>query len=211
MDKRLARFKRDHPEEYAKLYAAKLREIREVTRAAEVELEKNSQEGYAIAYRVWSIFLTEKGFRLGSVVNQMDGSWLPGVAQPSKCLSHTHRAPVGSCYCGYYVTKEPANDYIGVLGSVKIWGKFIEFSRGFRVEFAYPKSIIGFNCRRCSKVVRMSQARGFLNVRGGIDMIHTEHIPSYIPMEMSFSGSYILERLEDEYVLEVSNGSWEED
>lgn len=51
-------------------------------------------------------------------------------------------APNAKCYCGIYAHAEPVFEYEGfVSGEVSLWGRVMKGERGYRAQFAYPKSL----------------------------------------------------------------------
>lgn len=56
-----------------------------------------------------------------------------------------HRSPEPGCTCGIHAMKDPIRlrrarprGSAGVIGTVAMWGRVIEHTRGWRAEFAYP-------------------------------------------------------------------------
>jgi hypothetical protein len=55
--------------------------------------------------------------------------------------------PIDNCQCGIYAFKTPyklrKDNYLNqsLLGEVWLWGKVIEYTMGFRAEYAYPKAL----------------------------------------------------------------------
>ena len=104
-----------------------------------------------------------EGFRLRSVV--YDALWSPRSELVAHCLHHTlrlpwrkrssHVPPAGRCRCGIYAAREPeeAATYLEgrtpadalsvhrVIGTVSLWGRIVECTRGWRASRAYPKAI----------------------------------------------------------------------
>jgi hypothetical protein len=104
-----------------------------------------------------------EGFRLRSVV--YEALWPPRTELVACCLQHTlrlpwrkrskHVPPAGGCGCGIYATREPgeAATYLEgrssadalsvhrVIGTVSLWGRVAECTRGWRASRAYPKAI----------------------------------------------------------------------
>jgi hypothetical protein len=104
-----------------------------------------------------------EGFRLRSVV--YDALWPPRTELVASCLRHTprlpwrkrstHVPPAGRCRCGIYAAREPeeAATYLEgrspadalsvhrVIGTVSLWGRVVECTRGWRASRAYPKAI----------------------------------------------------------------------
>lgn len=63
-------------------------------------------------------------------------------------LTPTHDAPLEGCSCGIYASTDldfarrlAARLAGNVVGMVAMWGKVIEYNRGFRAEYAYPVSL----------------------------------------------------------------------
>lgn len=59
-------------------------------------------------------------------------------------LEHHSASPESLCLCGVYGLKNPegALEYRGaVFGEVKLWGKVIEGTEGYRAQFAYPSRL----------------------------------------------------------------------
>lgn len=89
-------------------------------------------------YRVWKW----NGSSLVSVLN--DEHWRPNQPVTARCALFgglaTHRAPHLPCSCGIYATKT-LSERFPVYGEVYLWGTVIEHERGWRAQYAYPKSI----------------------------------------------------------------------
>jgi hypothetical protein len=84
--------------------------------------------------------------------------WAPREAQQAICYSPgprgRHHAPKHYCGCGLYAFNSIEPDfalnpaYVAgsmpnriALGAVSLWGKVLVCTRGYRAEFAYPRSI----------------------------------------------------------------------
>lgn len=111
----------------------------------------------AVGYRVWLV----KYNRLYSFAFK-DSVWVPEEAYEAKCdLNREHVPPVKGCRCGLYAaatfnrlfdlgyTKESGSGLLSVhkgevtiAGEVKLWGKIIPGSEGWRAQFAYPKKLL---------------------------------------------------------------------
>jgi len=91
-----------------------------------------------IAYRSWRI---RPDFLL--VGSWQFTPWLSNT-QKSKCINggfyHIDpKVPDKNCTCGTYAYKEPSlydcdNGYLGIIGTVTLWGKIIEHELGYRAE-----------------------------------------------------------------------------
>lgn len=69
----------------------------------------------------------------------------PGYHEKSSLPMHD--APGDHCVCGVYAWKEesqsiPASAKHGVFGEVTLWGRVVTHARGYRAEYAYPKSLV---------------------------------------------------------------------
>jgi hypothetical protein len=116
-----------------------------------------------VGWRTWLVVREGEGFRLRSVV--YDALWLPRNELVASCLRRAlffpwhrraaHIPPARRCGCGIYAAREPeeAASYLGgrswgdalsvhrVIGTVSLWGRIIEYTRGWRASHAYPKTI----------------------------------------------------------------------
>jgi hypothetical protein len=116
-----------------------------------------------IGWRTWLVVQEGDGFRLRSVV--YDALWSPRSELAARCLHRTfslpwrrrseHRPPARGCRCGIYATREPeeAASYLEerswadmfsihrVIGTVSLWGRVVEYTRGWRASRAYPRTI----------------------------------------------------------------------
>jgi hypothetical protein len=109
-----------------------------------------------LGWRSWRI---HEGV-LGSVA-QSDHIWKT-TPQRAYCLAGipaswaeflpSHEAPHMGCACGYYATKTylqlreqmPTYRYdFFVIGVVAMWGRVIDYTRGYRAEYAHPLLLIG--------------------------------------------------------------------
>ncbi|HET9724943.1 MAG TPA: hypothetical protein VFR44_14035 [Actinomycetota bacterium] len=107
-------------------------------------------------WRAWRLHRTADGvLRIAPTTPRSD--WPPGVAIHATCsAAHTreymvynpelakfHRSPEPGCTCGIHALKDPhrlrrANRSAGVIGTIAMWGRVIEHTKGWRAEFAYP-------------------------------------------------------------------------
>lgn len=109
-------------------------------------------------WRAWRLRRTDEGaLRVAPTTPRPD--WEPGVAIHATCsgahtreymiynpeLAKFHRSPEPGCTCGVHATKDPRRlrrsrpgKTAGVIGTVAMWGRVIEHTKGWRAEFAYP-------------------------------------------------------------------------
>ncbi len=109
-------------------------------------------------WRAWRLHRTEGGLlRIAPTTPRSD--WTPGVPIHATCsAAHTreymvynpelaafHRSPEPGCTCGIHAMKYPRRlrrarpgRNAGVIGTVAMWGRVIEHTKGWRAEFAYP-------------------------------------------------------------------------
>jgi len=116
-----------------------------------------------VGWRTWLVVQEGEGFRLRSVV--YDALWSPRTELVARCLHRAlplpwrrrskHVPPGRGCGCGVYAAREPAEaatylegrtwgDTLGVhrvIGTVSLWGRVVECTRGWRASRAYPKAI----------------------------------------------------------------------
>lgn len=108
----------------------------------------------AIGYRVWLV----KNGRLYSVVHHQE--WVPGKVLEGLCnAGKTHDVPDPGCTCGVYAaatfnrlfemgyTRETGlfsvpNHEITIAGQIKLWGRVIPASRGWRAQYATPHKLL---------------------------------------------------------------------
>ena len=67
------------------------------------------------------------------------------VFGPEGCVEH----PNSICTCGIYAYNDPKllrHDFRGVVGQVALWGKVIRHKRGYRTQYAYPKTLRRGGC-----------------------------------------------------------------
>ncbi|HXJ66864.1 MAG TPA: hypothetical protein VNN79_24165 [Actinomycetota bacterium] len=94
--------------------------------------------GEITAWRLW--WVDGHGHRLRSVVR--DEPWLPGVPMTgdpkpdNRAGVYAFREPADA-YCELSITETPL-----VLGTVKLWGRYVEHERGYRAEFARITSLV---------------------------------------------------------------------
>lgn len=98
------------------------------------------------AWRLWSVEHGDAGPMLAAISE--DGFvWPPEQKRAFCSASRPHFAPHLDCTCGYWSLKEPEiaqralYDDAGVVGRVKLWGRYCEFERGYRSEYAYPAEL----------------------------------------------------------------------
>jgi hypothetical protein len=99
-----------------------------------------------VGHRVWIWDANELWSLNGEV-------WLPDRALTAKCPKTGHAPPADSCSCGVYAAKSyqhlqeihPSKfveAFALVHGEVYLWGKVVEHYRGYRAQFAYPKTLV---------------------------------------------------------------------
>jgi hypothetical protein len=109
-------------------------------------------------WRAWRLRRTDDGaLRIAPTTPRPD--WQPGAQIHATCSgSHTrlymvfnpelqaqHRSPEPGCTCGVHAMKQPLRlrrsrpgKKAGVIGTISMWGRVIEHTKGWRAEFAYP-------------------------------------------------------------------------
>ncbi len=108
-----------------------------------------------VGYRVWQWD--------AAGLKSLNGKlWVPGQRLDALCRADatrfisglprfkhdSHQVPHPSCTCGVYAAKaierlqQSGYRRFGVYGEVHLWGTVIEHERGWRAEFAYPKSFV---------------------------------------------------------------------
>lgn len=116
-----------------------------------------------VGWRTWLVVPEDEVFRLRSIV--YDTLWSPRNELVARCLHHAmllpwrrrsqHVPPARNCGCGIYAAREPeeAVSYLDgrswadglsvhrVIGTVSLWGRVVECTRGWRGSRAYPKKI----------------------------------------------------------------------
>jgi preprotein translocase subunit YajC len=107
-----------------------------------------------IGYRVWRWNATG--------LKSLNGEpWLPGRPLAAGCRAaargtifgrakaghDAHETPHSACTCGVYAAKTIEHLHqcgykrFGIHGEVYLWGKVVEHERGWRAQFAYPKTL----------------------------------------------------------------------
>jgi hypothetical protein len=116
-----------------------------------------------VGWRTWLVVPESGVLRLRSVV--YDSLWAPHNELVARCLHHAmrlpwrksseHVPPARDCACGIYAAREPeeAASYLDgrswadglsvhrVIGTVSLWGRVVECTRGWRGSRAYPTKI----------------------------------------------------------------------
>jgi hypothetical protein len=109
-------------------------------------------------WRAWRLRRNEgDDLRIAPTTPRPD--WEPGVPMHARCsgshermymvfnpeLEAQHRSPEPGCTCGIHAMKEPLRlrrsrpgKTAGVIGTVAMWGRVIEHTKGWRAEYAYP-------------------------------------------------------------------------
>lgn len=151
---RLRLFKKDHPDEYAKM-VERVAE-RDKPEAEEKDLELPLLLEYKTAFRFWNLALRPEGPRLISLNNTV---WVPrrplearcefgcgmSVGHPSRQRLQAGRVPHSrsDSTCGIYslMSDDKREFQFQVKGTIAIWGKVVEHETGYRSQFAYPLSL----------------------------------------------------------------------
>ena len=68
--------------------------------------------------------------------------WCPDTAHQARCLDGCKEVPHEHHTCGVYAgdTIEQARNYGAIYGQVYGWGRYVRGDKGWRAQFAYPKS-----------------------------------------------------------------------
>lgn len=128
------------------------------------ELELTFETEPVVGFRMWRVVthhlhggITEP--RLQPLTGR--GLWEPRERYVAQCLpashrlvygvhpSDTHEAPSRDCDCGTWAVKDKAdlpnsranNHGLVAIGEVYLWGRVLEFKKGYRAKYAYPKSL----------------------------------------------------------------------
>jgi hypothetical protein len=117
------------------------------------ELVVPDRVGVEIGWRVWTVW---EGVLLSP---QLQAPWLPRKEARAICAAvhwppphgrtDIHAAPAADCHCGLYAMRTAAdldfrlrNRDPVVVGCVKLWGKVIPGTHGWRAEYAYPAGLV---------------------------------------------------------------------
>jgi len=116
-----------------------------------------------VGWRSWLVVRDGDEFRLHSIV--YEARWFPRNELIARCLQRRfslpwsrrseHVPPARGCHCGIYAAREPEDaasylegrswaDSLGVhwvIGTVSLWGRVVECTRGWRGSLAYPRTI----------------------------------------------------------------------
>ena len=116
-----------------------------------------------VGWRSWLVVRDGDEFRLQSIV--YEARWFPRNELVARCFQRRfsfpwsrhseHVPPARGCHCGIYAAREPEDaasylegrgwaDSLGVhrvIGTVSLWGRVVECTRGWRGSRAYPKTI----------------------------------------------------------------------
>ena len=86
--------------------------------------------------------------KLAAIANPDDAVWEPGEVLSAVCAKgKRHPVPFMNCTCGFYATKtydklvENGYHLSGVWGTVSMWGKSIDWTEGYKSQFAYPREL----------------------------------------------------------------------
>jgi len=119
------------------------------TTAPYLDLEKE-----VIAFRGWGLAFDGNKFSLVSPQSPFSEEiWLPGETTTASCYNrylHSNKtAPEKGCTCGIYAAKDPMNSVGNLVGSVILWGQYIEHELAWRAQYAYPKVLSAIRCSKC--------------------------------------------------------------
>ncbi|MEZ5102210.1 MAG: hypothetical protein R3C15_20885 [Thermoleophilia bacterium] len=95
-----------------------------------------------VAWRAWAVVPD------GLAALHADAVWRPRAPARATC-ARGHRAPDPACTCGLYAARSPRalTDYAFdlatgvVIGRVKLWGRIVEATGGYRAELSYPAAL----------------------------------------------------------------------
>ena len=119
-----------------------------------VNIEDLDLESEVIAHRGWELGFDGQRFSLASGYGSGSFTWVPGEPQVAACSRVPHAdevAPHWSCTCGLYAAKDSTCSVGTVIGSVRLWGKYVEHETGWRAQYAYPKCLSSIRCAGCSE------------------------------------------------------------
>jgi hypothetical protein len=95
-----------------------------------------------VGYRTHWIFTFPNYLTSGNLVYE------PRKRAEAICqIDPTHAAPVENCTCGIYAYKREEFEkqrelwHGQVFGEIYLWGKVVEHKKGYRAQYAYPKSL----------------------------------------------------------------------
>lgn len=94
--------------------------------------------------------------------------WAPRIKARAKCEAGCADVPGEDCTCGFYAAKTldhlrqmgyskyvENTETVTVVGELRMWGKVIEGTQGWRSEFAYPRRLfVPFEAWRLGKPLR---------------------------------------------------------
>jgi hypothetical protein len=97
----------------------------------------------------WRGWIVNASGNLAAILHE-DAEWMPGEALPAFCgKGRRHPVPFNKCTCGFYATKAfnkfreqgyMFGDSV-VWGRCSMWGKSIDYTEGWKTQFAYPREI----------------------------------------------------------------------
>jgi hypothetical protein len=115
-----------------------------------------------------------RGFAFGQLLGSLNEPHVPLLPRrrtEATCrYLQAHECPERFCSCGFYATKDlwdaaretgaaahhrwadlrRTNDF--AIAQVYLWGKVIEFERGYRAQFCYPKTILAEHWRETERL-----------------------------------------------------------
>lgn len=118
----------------------------------------------AIAWRAWLVHsrfprlisVTNKSIKTQNKNMTYREFWPYQMRLSAKCTVEDHAAPADDCTCGIYGTasffdaweyltyNDRNNDHVKnrtVIGTVKLWGDVLEYTSGYKAQFAYPQEL----------------------------------------------------------------------
>ena len=106
-----------------------------------------------IAFRGWELAFDGQKFSLASRYSSDNKVWTPRKTTTASCakvgIHNNETIPAEGCTCGIYAAKDPIDSLGSLVGSVKLWGQYVEHEFGWRAQYAYPKVLSEIRCSEC--------------------------------------------------------------
>ena len=126
-----------------------------------------------------------------------------------------HNSPHLGCWCGVYGLKPGVRMALGgISGEAYLFGDYVEHDLGFRAQYAYPKNLTWFRCTYCETGYRMNNlliptASSAAFERSNVSDVYQVCVAClgsnlYRKKTDLIPLSYVIEKLEYEYNLEVA-------
>lgn len=172
-----------------------------------------------VSRRGWNVVVTDKGFRLSSPIEKYVPNiiWNPFETYKAECYVSPGQASQGinccneppgiNCSCGIYSLKKIEDGTVpgSLYGTLKSWGKYVEGTDGYRVQFAYPSEFTHVACHYCRDIIESGISTTYMSTKKQYMIFLCRGCAVDLPKRYTVPSSYVLDELRREYGLQKTD------